>query len=482
MTTQTERLSLWQKIGYGLGDIYGGGSGTLIGALYLYFLTDVVRINPALAGVVILISKVYDSITDPFEGIIADRTRTRLGRRKPYLLVGIPFVFLSFFFLFFPYNSPSETQRFILVLGSYLFFSTVVSIVMLNYNALQSELTLDYNERTTLSSFRIFFSTVSSFLCALLPLPIVHAFADVRQGYIIMALGFGLFFAIPFVATIFSVHERSEFQKPPMPFKWEIFLVPFRVRTFVYSLMMYLMAFVAIDTVSSILVYYMTYYLRRGEEFSYVFGTLFISQVIILPVYTALSRRTGKARSYMLGAFLWMGIMLISLLITPQSPAWFIYVFAVLVGFATGGVVVMMYAIFPDIPDVDELASGQRREAMFSALVTFLRKVSSALAIFIVSVVISVVGYVRPVEEVVEGATKLIEQPQSAGFLMATRLILAFVPPLLLVVALFFAARYPLSPERHARLKDVLTRRRAGLEDTPAQAIEAARLQKELAG
>ncbi len=93
MTTAPEskrELTLLQSIGYGLGDIYGGGAGTLISFYYLIFLTDVVRIRPALAGTVILISKVYDALTDPFEGVIADRTRTRLGRRRPYLLAGIP--------------------------------------------------------------------------------------------------------------------------------------------------------------------------------------------------------------------------------------------------------------------------------------------------------------------------------------------------------------------------------------------------------
>lgn len=90
----TEKLSLWQKIGYGLGDIYGGGTAALVSFYYLIFLTDVIRLNPALAGTVILISKVYDAFTDPFEGVISDRTR--LGRRRPYLLAGIPLIFLSF--------------------------------------------------------------------------------------------------------------------------------------------------------------------------------------------------------------------------------------------------------------------------------------------------------------------------------------------------------------------------------------------------
>ena len=89
MIQSSEKLSFWQKLGYGVGDIFGGGAFTLIGFFYLVFLTDVIRISPGLAGTVVLISKVYDSITDPFEGVLSDRTRTRWGRRRPYLAAGI---------------------------------------------------------------------------------------------------------------------------------------------------------------------------------------------------------------------------------------------------------------------------------------------------------------------------------------------------------------------------------------------------------
>ncbi len=482
MPNHSEKLSWWQKIGYGLGDIYGGGSSTLVSFYYLYFLTDVIRLNPGLAGTVILISKVYDSITDPFEGVLADRTRTRLGRRRPYLLFGIPFVFLSFFLLFYPTAFETEFARFGFVVFSYLFFSTVVSLVMLNYNALQAELTLDYNERTTLSSVRIFFSTLSSILCALLPLEIVKGFADVRQGYITMALIFGAFFAVPFIATVAATRERKEFQKPLERFEWNTFLAPFRMRTFVYSLLMYLLAFVAIDTVSSVIVYFMKYYLLRGNEANYVSGALLVVQVISLPLFVNLSRKIGKTRSYMLGGAIWVVMMLLSLLINPQSPAFIIYVFASLVGIGTGGIVVMMYAIFPDIPDVDELVSGQRREGIYSALVTFMRKLSSALAIFIVSQALGWAGYVSPMSQVIDGVTKLIEQPQPESFQLVLRLIFAFVPPILVGIALIFAARFPLTPQRHQRLNALLAARRAGEAETDAMRQESARLREELVG
>src|SRR5512137_3204908 len=113
MEVKSEKLTFWQKLGYGVGDFYGGGAGTLISFFYLVFLTDVVRISPGLAGTVILISKVYDALTDPFEGVLSDRTRTRLGRRRPYLLAGILLVFLSFLAMFYSVAYESQTARFV---------------------------------------------------------------------------------------------------------------------------------------------------------------------------------------------------------------------------------------------------------------------------------------------------------------------------------------------------------------------------------
>jgi oligogalacturonide transporter len=475
----TEKLSVWRKLGYGLGDIYGGGSGTLISFFYLVFLTDVIQINPGLAGVVILISKFYDAVTDPFEGILSDRTRTKLGRRRPYLLAGIFLVLISFFTMFYPVSFASEMVRFAFVLVTYLFFSTVVSIVMLNYNALQAELSLDYDERTSLSSYRIFFSTVSSILCAVLPLEIIKLYPDVRTGWMVMAGSFGLFFALPFIATFLSARERPEFQKPPQPIDWKAtFIAPFKVRTFVYIVLMYLFAFVAFDAVSSIVVYFIKTYLGRGGETSYVIGALTISQVIGLPFYVWLSKRTSKPTSYIIGALLAMATMACSLIVTPKAPDFAVYLIAVMMGLGSGGVVIMVYAMFPDIPDIDELVSGERREGIYAALTTFSRKLSSAFAVFIVSQLLSITGYVPPVMETVEGATKLVEQPQSDGFILALRLTFFLVPVVFMAVGVFFARKYPLDHPTHQRLKTLLTAQRVEKSETAEMAEERQELTK----
>jgi oligogalacturonide transporter len=478
-TNAGDRLSWWRKIGYGMGEIYGGGSHFIVSLYYLYFLTSVVRINPGLAGIVILLSKVYDAVTDPLEGVLTDRTRTRFGRRRPYLAAGVILIFLSFFTLFYPFTFKSETMRFVFVLLTYLFFSTVFSIVQLNYNALHSEMTLDYHERTSLTVVRIFFSSVSSIVAAVVPLTIVNQYQDVRQGYIAMGLVFGLFFAIPYIATVVTARERPEFQRPPEPFDWRrTFILPFRMKTFVYVLLMYLLSFMAADILGSVVIFFMKYYMLRGGEAQYVNGTLLIVQILSLPFYLWLSKHRSKHVGFIIGACIWISGMLLSFLIGPNQPAWIVYVFAGYLGTGSGGIVVMVYSMFPDIPDVDELESGERREGMYSSLIGLTRKFSSAVALFLVSQALSIGGYIPPAEEVVGGVSRLIEQPQTASFILMLRVIFALVPFMLLGGSLFFALRYPLTAEVHDDLKRLLAARRNGDADTPARTAQAARLRR----
>jgi Na+/melibiose symporter-like transporter len=177
-----------------------------------------------------------------------------------------------------------------------------------------------------------------------------------------------------------------------------------------------------------------------------------------------------------------MAAMLTSFLLTPGNPSFVIYVFATVVGLGTGGIVVMIYAIFPDIPDVDELNTGQRREGIYAALVTFARKLSSAVAIFAVSNAIAWAGYITPVEETSGGITRLVEQPQSATFILVLRAIFALVPIALLLAALIFASRYPLNSQIHLRLNRLLATQRMEETLSDEQRTESAELRRILIG
>ena len=469
-TNGGEKLSFKTKLGFGVGDIYGGGALVIIGFYYLHFLTDVLLITPVLAGMAFLISKVWDAVSDPLMGVISDRTRSRFGRRRPYFLAGVVLIFFSFFLLWYPVDFEKEMHRFAFVICAYLIFSTVITLVMVPYNALSSELTLDYDERTKLTSYRIFFSSASSLVCAVLPLKIVEQFPDVHIGYIVMALSFGVFFGLPFLAVFFSTRERPEFQQAAKSIDvYSLFIKPFRTPTFVNVLFMYLFAFVAMDVVMAIVIYFMKYYLHRGGETENVLGTLLVFQIIALPLFVKISQKTDKKASFtMAGCFL-IAVLSFSFFIAPGQPGMFIYLFAALVGIGTGGIIIMIYSIFPDMPDIDELYTGERREGLYSGILTFSRKVSSALAIAGISTAISLAGYKQPIKETVEGVTKIIEQPQSNQFIIVLRLVFVGVPILFFLLSLVNALRYRLNKSSHAELKELLKHKRAGEQSTDIQ-------------
>lgn len=459
-SVQAERLSTGRKIGYGLGDLYGGGAFFIVSTLYLIFLTDVVGIRPGLAGLIVLIARGWDAVSDPIMGMISDRTNSRWGRRRPYFLIGIPFIVLSFVALWYPAAFEAESARFAYALASYLFFSTVITMVMVPYNALASELTLDYADRSGLTAVRLAFSEASTLVCALLPLVIINAAPSRSVGYPLMGLVFGLFFALPYIATFLSTRERPEFTRRTTPGSMKAFLEPFRIRSFRLFILMFLFSFAAMDVVLSIIVFFVTHYLQVPEITNLLLGTLLIVQLICLPLYYRLSTRYSKVVSFTVGAVIWGLAMLSSFLLGPHTPTWMFFVFAGLVGTGTGGVIVMAYAIFPDIPDVDELISGHRREGIFAGVQTFLRKLTGAFAIFLVGQAIDLAGYVPPVETTEAGRTLVTELTQTPQFLLTLRLVFALVPVVFIIILLLLSFRYPLTPERHGRLKALLARRR----------------------
>jgi oligogalacturonide transporter len=185
-------------------------------------------------------------------------------------------------------------------------------------------------------------------------------------------------------------------------------------------------------------------------------------QIAALPFFSRLSGRAGKRRAFVTAILLWIIFMLFSFLVRPESHPAVIYIFAGCIGFATGGVVVMIYAIFPDMPDIDELYSGERREGIYSGLFTFMRKLSSAVGIFLISNAIELAGYRPPEERSVGDTVEMVEQTQSAQFILLLRLVFAVLPVVLLVFGLYGAWRYGLTPRLHTRLKSFLRRRREG--------------------
>ncbi|MGC8821176.1 MAG: MFS transporter [Fervidobacterium sp.] len=451
-----DKVTFLTKFFFGFGDVYGGGVFNIINFFYAIFLTDVVKIPPQYASVIFLVGKIWDAITDPIMGYISDRTKSRFGRRRPYFLAGVPLIFLSFIMVWYPTSFESVFARFLYALFSYVFLNTVVTIVVIPYTALSAEITLDYHERTEINSIRLIFSLLSSLLCAVLPMMIVKAAGNVKKGYLIMAVLFGLFFSLPYLGVFAFTKERNF--KPAttkLNFK-ELIIKPLKIKTFRLYLMMFLFAYLAIDTVSVIFPYYMKYYIGKPFFVSAVLGVLLITEIIFIPVYAYIARKRSKNFSYIIGAIIWAIGGILTLIMIPQWPSTVLLIFAAIIGAGVSAVAVMPHTMLGDVTDVGELKFGERREGNLSSIATFLRKVASAVIQALILLILGMLGYVNP------KGNEIPQQPQIV--IMAIRIILAFGPIILLTFGIYAALIYPLVPKVHSELVSLLEAKRQNKE------------------
>ncbi len=164
-TVKEKNVGFGHLVSYGLGDLYGGGSFLIIGMLFMFYLTEIVGLSPLMAGFVFAIGKIWDAVSDPLMGFISDHTRSRFGRRRVYFLVGILPIAATFIFMWLPVGFESEWGLFAYYSLAYVLFSTIFTMVMVPYAALNAEMSRDYKVRTRLSGARMIFSGLASLHC-----------------------------------------------------------------------------------------------------------------------------------------------------------------------------------------------------------------------------------------------------------------------------------------------------------------------------
>lgn len=469
-----KELGIKESLIFASGDLFGGGAQVMIGFYYLIFLTDIVGLRPSLAGLVVLVSKFWDAISDPLMGLITDGTESRFGRRKPYFLAGFFGIIAAFLLLWYPISSSNQLITFSYVLFAYLFYSTVNTMVMVPYSAMSSEISEDVIRRNNANGMRLFFSQVSSLLCAVLPLEIVKLFGDIQTGYLVMAGLFGVFFAVPFLLIFFFTEERIIVKAEKTRFSLKDIAAPFRIRSFRILIGIYLSAFLTMDVVSAVFAYYMKYYLNRPGELNLVLGTMLITQIVLVPLVMYSANRIGKARTLRYSTYIWIiGVALLGLL-TPEWQGAAVYFNAAIMGIGLIGGIVIPWIMYPDVTDVGELVFGRRKSGSFSGVMTFMRKLSSALGIFLVSVSLDIAGYIEPVKEMVNGKTVETAFAQPDSVITALKIVLVAFPVVFLGIVLLNSFRYPLSYAMHQRLRNVLAFQRGESETEPDPAeVEA---------
>lgn len=548
-----EKLNFSTKLAYGSGDMGPAITANILVFFLLYFFTNVAGLPAGLAGSILAIGKIGDAINDPITGILSDHTRTRWGRRIPWMLFGaVPFgVFFFLQWIVPSFSVDPEVNKWCLFayyIIIAILFNLAYTVVNLPYTALTPELTQDYNERTSLNSFRFAFSIGGSILSLVLAGFITEAYPlNLEQRYIVFALiatilsiiallwctlriqekgaipllgkqgkkilGFiltilgvlgivygvnsilqsgniplsanldliiqgkrsflkgvtGVLFGLQFIgfglsmifakveAHLNSVEAIAAKNKadnaPTIPIKEQL-KVAFANKAFLYVMGIYMCSWLGVQMTASILIYYVVGWMEMSED---AFPTVAIAvqgtALVMLFFWKIVSDKLGKKAVYYMGTAIWIVAQAALFLIKPGQTT-LLYLGAIMAGFGVSVAYLIPWSMIPDVVDLDELNTGQRREGVFYSFMVFMQKLGLALALFLIGIALEWSGFI---ERVPGGAIPV--QPDSALF--AIRVAIAPLPTFFLIIGVILTYFYPITKEVHADIiKQLKSRKR----------------------
>jgi GPH family glycoside/pentoside/hexuronide:cation symporter len=446
----SERLRRRTKILYGCGDTGFSLTSTIIGAYFAIFLTDVVGISAAVAAAAIFIGRSWDYVNDPLIGHLSDRTRTRWGRRRPFLLLGpLPYA-LAFALLWWRPPLESELALAVYYALAYVLYDASATVVYMPYYALAPELTIDYDERTSLATYQMFFSILASLIAFIVPLAIIGGF-EPQSGPRVLLMGaiFGILSGLPLLLTFLGTRERRDYMALAQPSLVQSLRAAAGNRPFVFGLAIYLCTWVAVDIIQATLIYFIKWGVEREAQNDIIMGTIFIVAMVALPLWRWTAERWDKRRAYILGISLFALFQIILITLTPASTLGLLLALSALAGVGVSAAHVLPWAIIPDAIEWDEWHTGERHEGMFYSLTTLIRKVASSIAVPLALLILDATGYVP---------NTTVQSPRA---LMGIRILIGPVPAVLLCLGIVFALQYPLSRERYLAIRRDLEQRHA---------------------
>ena len=452
MSNYTKTMKKGEKGFFALADFYGGGGQALIGVLYFVFLTNIIKLQPAMAGIVTLISEIWDAISDPLMGVISDNTRTKMGRRRPYILAGGCLLAVAFALIFFPIGGNNETLKFIYCAATYLFYNTVSTMIAVSYSSMSAEISNVSEERDRANVLRLVVSTISAAVCTLLPSLVIDAYnggkITVTAFYLIVGVGFGILFALPVILCAIFVEERVEVPESKKKFSLGEVIEPLKNRSFRQLVGMYLGQALCMDVFSAGVAMFAMYVTTPKGSTTVFLGIFIAVQLLAFPFINKLIKTTNVNKIYGFGLPLSIVALIAFAIFGSNLYAAYVCVFFVAVGFA--GAQLTSWIMFPHTVDAGELLVGKRQSGGCSAIMTFARKSSSALVIFLFSLVLEFTGYNADLE---------IQPPSAQN---GIKYVMAFTCIIFMILGWVMARRYVLSKEKNAQVEKYLAYQREG--------------------
>lgn len=442
MRPMNGKLSIRAKFSYGLGDFGYSIMSQTVTLFLIFYFTDAFGIPPAAAGTVMLVSKIWDAVSDPMMGSIVDRTRTRWGSKRPWILFGaLPFGLT--FFLLFAGPALSAPARVAYAGIAFILFCTAQTVVNIPYSALTVSMTEDADERSSVTAWRMSLALVGTLIAGAAAPLVVRAMGGGIAGYRRYALIAGAVGALMYVITFLGVEERNFGGDERVEFLANLKSV-FINKPFLILAFSTLATMTALNILAATVPYYITYNLRAPGLVAAGLGILLGSAILFMPLLGVVSKRLGKARAYMLALVEVTIVIILLRYLGARSPVLALGLFA-LAGYGVGSMYLYPWSIVADTIEYSQWKTGIRPEGALYGYFTFVFKVGAALSGFIMGMVLQAFRYVPNVE-------------QSATSLEGIRLLLSFIPAALFAVGVVLLSRYGIDKDTHARYVDEINR------------------------
>lgn len=465
-----DKISLRTKIAYGAGDIGGAITGILLLSYLSPFFTDVVHLAPGLAGATQLVVRVWDACIDPVIGIMSDRgdifgskIRSKWGRRYPWMLfAAIPFGLLFICQWLIPFPESNQWGLFCFYTLVSMLLGTFFTMYSLPYSALTAELTQDYDERTSLSSFRFSFSLGGSIFALLLARTVFQQVKDPAGQYVTIGIIGAIISVIPIFYCIWGTKKRADLiskiqsaridHSAAMPLTEQLRSV-FTNRPFMFVVGIYLCSWFSLQLTAAIIPYFAVSWMGLPQADSpLIILAVQATALGMLSVWNRISQKVGKKVVYFMGTGFWIIAQAGLFLLQPgQTTA--VYCLAILAGLGVSTAYLVPWSMLPDVIELDELQTGQRREGLFYSFMVFLQKICLGVALAIILQSLEWTGYIHPSLE--------IPAPiQPPAVLLAIRLAIGPIPTVALIGGLVLAYFYPITREMHQQVLLQLAERR----------------------
>jgi len=451
--TGNGRVPLLSKIAYAVPAFFLAVVGIPVYVYIPKFYTDVIGVNISLLGSILFSVRIFDAVTDPVLGYLSDRTRTRFGRRRPYIAAGSVCVAASMFLLFNPPRVSASLETAWFAGCIYALFLCWTAVVV-PYESLGPEITFDYNERTSLFGIRDGFLIAGTLAAASSPALVQWFFgleADAdgeREKFFWIAVIYAPFLIGSCGWCVLAIKELRQETMGHHGSIRDGLRQTGRNRPFLILLIAYTVSAIGNNLPATLILFYVEYVLRSDMADAFLL-LYFVTGILFLPGWIIAARRTGKKAAWLASMAVNTGAFTGVFFLGPGDAA--IYgVLVFLSGIGFGATLAIPSAIQADVIDYDELLTGERREGQYIGLWSISKKFAAAVG---VGAGLSILGWV--------GYTPNTEQ--SEPVLLALRILYALVPSLCNVLAFFIALAYPISGSIHRDIRTAIARRQKGI-------------------